>query len=87
MTYAAIAGVILTQSVPNWVIVVLLAVMMALTAWRSIQKGASLWTAETQHMKGQEEQLPAVQHSHTASGPAPAPSPFLAQVRLPPGSP
>ena len=72
------AGVILTLAVPNWVIVSILAVMMALLAWRSLQKGAQLYRAETQHMKAQA--APAALDAQ--EGPeVPCASPFQSQAR------
>lgn len=68
---------VLTLAVPNWVIVALLAVMMSLTAWRSLQKGAQLYRAEAQQMKAQA--APAVDDA--GEGPeVPFASPFQSQA-------
>ena len=79
-SYRACAGVVLTQAVPNWVTVALLAVMTGLVAWRSIQKGLALYGKEKQHAKAREE--PASAQASHEDGPRPihAPSPFQAQV-------
>ena len=51
----SLAGVVLTRSVPDWVIVIVLFLMMAFLAIKVLAKGRQMYKAENSHHKAAED--------------------------------
>ena len=82
-------GVVLTRSVPDWLIVIILFLMMAFLAVKVVTKGQEMYKAETRHAKAAVHPKEAAYHSQPAHEDAEAVEPASAPQapESPPASP
>ena len=60
------AGVVLTRSVPDWLIVIILFLMMAFLAVKVVTKGQQMYKAENRHAKAADHPEEAAPHPQPA---------------------